>query len=139
MDDHANKRNALPRWCTYFSGEQNHEARSTHYPKRIGGSTIVTTLKANQIEDKELGESSKIVGRPSSSKSLLPKSVSKIPKLGASSSSKLKNTCKVQPNSTASRQPSSTLNIFARLGHIGQVRAALHKGEPRNKSRLGLS
>ena len=68
---------------------------STHYPTRIGGSTRVTALKVNRIEDKELGESSKIVGCPSSSKSLLPKSVSAIPKLGASSSSKLKKTCKV--------------------------------------------
>ena len=91
----------------------------THYPTRIGGSTRVTALKANQIEDKEPGESSKIVGRPSSNKSLLPKSVSTIPKLGASSSSKLKKTCKVQPNSTASGQPSSTRNLSARLGQIG--------------------
>jgi len=111
----------------------------THYPTRIGGSTKVTALKANRIEDKEPGESSKIVGRPSSSKSLLPKSVSKIPKLGASSSSKLKKTCKVQPNSAASGHPSSTRNLSTGLGQIGQVRATLHKGEPSNNSRLGLS
>ena len=102
MDDRANKRNTLPRRGTYFSGDQNHEAQSTHYPRRIGGSSRVTTLKANRIEDKEPGESSKIVGRPSSSKSLFPNSVSNIPKLGASSSSKLKNTCKVQPNFSTS-------------------------------------
>ena len=99
----------------------------------------MTALKANRIKDKELGESSKIGGCPSSSKSLLPKSVSTIPKLGASSSSKLKKTCKVQPNSVASGQPSSTCNLFARLGQIGHGRATLHKGEPRNNSRLGLS
>ena len=119
MDDRANRRNALPRRGTYFSREQNHEEQSTHYPTRIGGSTRVTALKANRIEDKEPGESSKIVGRPSSSKSLLPKSVSTIPKLGASSSSKLKKTCKVQPNSAASGQPSSTRNLSAGLGQIG--------------------
>lgn len=139
MDDRANRRNALPRRGTYFSGEQNHEAQSTHYPTRIGGSTRVTALKANRIEDKEPGESSKIGGRPSSSKSLLPKSVPAVPKLGASSSSNLKKTRKVQPNSAAPGQPSSTRNLSAGLGQIGQVRAALHKGEPSNNSRLGLS
>lgn len=139
MDDRANRRNALPRRGTYFSGEQNHEAQSTHYPTRIGGSTRVTALKANRIEDKEPGESSKIGGRPSSSKSLLPKSVSAVPKLGASSSLNLKKTRKVQPNSAAPGQPSSTRNLSAGLGQIGQVRAAWHKGEPSNNSRLGLS
>ena len=91
----------------------------THYHTRIGGSTRVTALKANRIEDKEPGESSKIVGHHSSSKSLLSMSVSAIPKMGASSSSKLKKTCKVQPNSVALRQPSSTHNLSARLGRIG--------------------
>lgn len=143
MDGRANRRNALPigvsRRGTCFSGEQNHEAQSTHYPTRIGGSTRVTAVKANRIEDKELGESSKIGGRLSSSKSLLPKSASAVPKLGTSSSSNLKKTRKVQPNSAASGQSSSTRNLSAGLGQKGQVRAAFHKGEPSNSSRLGLS
>ena len=106
----------------------------THYPTRIGGSTRVISLKANRIEDKELGESSKIVGRPSSSNS-----VSAIPKVGDSNSSKLKKTYKVWPNSAALGQPSSNHNLSAGLGHIGQVRVTLHKGEPSNNNRLGLS
>ena len=87
MDDCADRRNALPigagRWGTcLFSGEQNHEPHSTHYPTRIGGSY--------HTEDMEPREYSKIGGHPSNSKSPLPKSVSTVPKLGTSSSSNLK-------------------------------------------------
>lgn len=146
MDDRANRRNGLPvgvsRRGTCFSGEQNHEAQNIHYPTRIGGSTRVTALKPKHIDDKQPGESSKISGRPSSNKSLLPKmpkSVSAVPKLGTSSSSNLKKTRKGQPNSAAPGQPSSLRNLSAGLGQIGQVSDAFHKGEPSNTSRLGLS
>lgn len=146
MDDRANRRTGLPvgvsRRGTCFSGEQNHEAQNIHYPTRIGGSTRVTALKPNHIDDKQPGESSKISGRPSSNKSLLPKmpkSVSAVSKVGASSSSNLKKTRKVQPNSAAPGQSSSIRNLSAGLGQIGQVSAAFHKGEPSNSSRLGLS
>ena len=136
MDDCADRRNALPigagRWGTcLFSGEQNHEAQISHYPTRIGGS-----YHTKYMEPREY---SKIGGHPSNSKSPLPKSVSAVPKLGTSSSSNLKKTCKVQPNSSAAGQSSSTRNLAAGLGQKGQVRVAFHKGESSNSNRLGLS
>ncbi|GLJ14106.1 hypothetical protein SUGI_0226220 [Cryptomeria japonica] len=144
MDDPPSRRSVTPvavgRHGSHLtSGELNQEARTARYSTRFGGSIRVPAIKSNGIEDKEQGQSSKTDARPSSSKPLSQKSDLPVPKLGSSSTAKLRKAYKVSSNSSGSGQSNSIGNMPIGLGQLRHVGQIFQMGGAGNSSRLGLA